>query len=79
MTRTQLIALAAFGSAALLIGAWIFQYFGFAPCKMCIWQRYPHGAAVGFGVLALLLPIAILPYDKCFREVIGMTINGTGR
>ena len=61
MTRTQLILIAAAGSAALLIGAWIFQYFGYPPCKMCYWQRYPHGAAVGIGALAVLIPIALLP------------------
>ncbi|MFY1707673.1 disulfide bond formation protein B [Tritonibacter scottomollicae] len=58
-----LILLAAGGSAALLLGAFGFQYIGeLAPCKMCIWQRYPHGAAVGIGVLAMLIPGAVLPY-----------------
>jgi len=61
MTRTQLILIAAAGSAALLLGAWTFQYFGFAPCKMCIWQRYPHGGTVVIGAIALLLPWALLP------------------
>jgi len=61
MTRTQLILLAAAGSAAMLMGAWTFQAFGFAPCKMCIWQRWPHGAAVVIGALALVLPWLILP------------------
>lgn len=61
LSTRHLVLLAALGSAGLLIGAWIFQFFGFAPCKMCIWQRYPHGAAVGIGVLAYLIPLAILP------------------
>lgn len=54
MTRTQLVLLAAFGSAALLAGAFIFQAIGYAPCKMCLWQRWPHAAAVviGAGFLA---------------------------
>lgn len=43
---------AATGSAALLIGAFGFQYIGdLAPCKMCIWQRWPHGLAVIMGIL----------------------------
>ena len=46
MTRTQLILLAAGGSAALLIAAWTFQAIGYAPCKMCLWQRWPHAAAM---------------------------------
>lgn len=58
-----LITLAAGGSAALLLGALGFQYIGeMAPCKLCYWQRYPHAAAVGIGVLALIIPGALLPY-----------------
>ncbi|NSY41090.1 disulfide bond formation protein B [Leisingera sp. ANG59] len=58
-----LIALAAAGSAALLLGALGFQYIGeMAPCKLCYWQRYPHAAAAGIGVLALVIPGAVLPY-----------------
>ncbi len=58
-----LVLLAAGGSAALLLGAFGFQYIGeLAPCKLCLWQRYPHGVAVGIGVLAFLIPGAILPY-----------------
>ncbi len=60
LTRAQLIVVAAAGSAAMLIGAWIFQYFGFAPCKLCIWQRWPHGIAVLIGAVALVLPYTLL-------------------
>lgn len=56
------VALAAGGSAALLLGAFAFQHLGgLAPCKMCIWQRYPHGAAVLIGALSLLVPRWVLP------------------
>ncbi|WP_420587036.1 disulfide bond formation protein B [Ruegeria sp.] len=64
MTRkSTLVLIAAGGSAALLLGAWGFQYLGgLAPCKMCIWQRYPHGAAVVIGAMALALPrVNLLP------------------
>ncbi|MEK0163578.1 disulfide bond formation protein B [Phaeobacter sp. A36a-5a] len=58
-----LILIASAGSAALLLGAFGFQYIGeMAPCKLCIWQRYPHGAAVVIGALALAAPLLILPY-----------------
>lgn len=62
MNRNNYIFVAALGSALLLIGAWTFQYFGYAPCKLCVWQRWPHGGAVAIGGLALLIPMAILPY-----------------
>ncbi len=41
------ILLAGLGSLLLLAGALAFQYLGeLAPCPMCIWQRWPHLAAV---------------------------------
>jgi len=46
-------------SAGLLGGAYLSQYgFGLYPCEMCWWQRYPHFAALGLGVLALVRPSA---------------------
>ena len=57
-----LILIAAGGSAALLLGAFGFQYLGdMPPCPMCLWQRWPHAAAVLIGVLALVVPGRILP------------------
>lgn len=55
MTRSNLIALAAFGSFALLGGAFLFQSLGYAPCKMCLWQRWPHAVAIVIGVFAFLV------------------------
>lgn len=51
----SLIALAGFGSAALLAGALAFQFLGgMFPCELCLWQRWPHLAAVVIAVLALI-------------------------
>ena len=49
------IGLCAFlGSAALLGGAYYFQYvMGLAPCEMCWWQRYPHMVAIAAGLLSV--------------------------
>lgn len=53
--RTIVLCLTAF-SVTSILGAWAFQYIGgLAPCAMCYWQRWPHWAAIGFGVLALAL------------------------
>ncbi|MGB7241911.1 MAG: disulfide bond formation protein B [Sulfitobacter sp.] len=60
MTRRHLIIAATFGSAGLLLGAFVFQHFGgLAPCKMCIWQRYPHGIAIFAGIVAFFLPMTL--------------------
>lgn len=57
MTQRNLVGLAMAGSAALLLGALYFQYFqGLAPCKMCIWQRWPHVAALALGLVWLVVP-----------------------
>ena len=49
-------ALVLSGSAALLGGALAFQYLdGLAPCEMCLWQRWPHVAALGLGLLGWAL------------------------
>ena len=53
MTRKNLMLLAAAGSFGLLAGAFVFQLLGYAPCKMCIWQRWPHGAAIGIGIVVM--------------------------
>lgn len=54
MKREHLIAIAAGGSAALLAGAFFFQALGWAPCQMCLWQRWPHAAAIVIGALTLV-------------------------
>jgi len=60
--RSFLILCAAGGSALMLLGAFGFQYLGdMAPCKLCLWQRWPHAAAVVIGALALWLPGRALP------------------
>lgn len=54
MPEARTLALVAgLGSAALLAGAFLFQWAGYAPCRMCIWQRWPHVAAAGLAVLLI--------------------------
>lgn len=56
MTRQRLLILAALGSALMLAAAFGFQYIGdLPPCKMCIWQRWPHGAAAAIGLIGALI------------------------
>ena len=47
--------------AALLAGAYVFEYgMGLYPCEMCWWQRYAHFAALGPAVLAFVVPMGPL-------------------
>src|SRR3954469_24474894 len=42
---------------ALLGGAIGSQYLGgLIPCEMCMWQRWPHAAAIGLAALAFTAP-----------------------
>ena len=46
----------------MLLAAFGFQYVGdLDPCEMCIWQRWPHAAAVLVGGFALAFRNALLP------------------
>lgn len=61
MTQKFWVALSAGGSAALLAGAYMFQLLGYPPCAMCLWQRWPHFAAILIGVLAIKFGGRFLP------------------
>ncbi|WP_425038970.1 disulfide bond formation protein B [Primorskyibacter sp. S187A] len=60
MTRRTYILAAAGGSLALLLAAFFFQALGWAPCAMCLWQRWPHAAAVAFGAIGAVLPTRLI-------------------
>ncbi|WP_456390894.1 disulfide bond formation protein B [Profundibacter sp.] len=62
MTRKHLILIAAGGSLAMLLGAFGFEYLGnMPPCKLCIWQRWPHAVAVVAGLLAFAMHTKLWP------------------
>lgn len=62
LDRKTLIFLATLGSCALLGGAFLFQFFGYAPCEICLWQRWPHAAAIAIGAAALSLGAGALAW-----------------
>jgi len=60
--RTAVILCGA-ASGSLLLAAFGFEYLGgLAPCKLCLWQRWPHAAVVVFSLMGLagLRPAAAL-------------------
>ena len=62
MMRDRLTFLAAAGSFILLAGAFLFQIFGYPPCAMCLWQRWPHVVAIAVGVVALKIKTPLLQW-----------------
>lgn len=56
------VAIAAGGSALLLLAAFGFQALGYAPCKMCLWQRWPHAAAIVIGLAFYTLGARMLAW-----------------
>jgi disulfide bond formation protein DsbB len=77
MTRRSLVLTAAGGSLALLLGAFAFQYVGgLAPCTLCLWQRWPHAAAVLIGIAALALPGRALPLLGLLAALTTAAIGG---
>lgn len=55
LTPRALAVAAGASSAALLIAALGFQWLGYAPCELCILQRWPHLAAAVIAALILLI------------------------
>ena len=75
MTARNLALLAAGGSALLLAAAFFFQALGWEPCAMCLWQRWPHWAAIGAGALVFVLPVSLA---AAFGALAAATTAGLG-
>jgi disulfide bond formation protein DsbB len=68
----RLALAAAAGSALTLAAALWFQFVeGLAPCPMCIWQRWPHVAAVAAGAAAAWSGVRLLSAASAVAMVAG--------
>ena len=62
LNKTNTPGFIAAALAAILIGAWIFEYAGYAPCELCLMQRWAYYAGIPFAaLLAILKPSWIKP------------------
>lgn len=77
MDRARALAtVAGAGSAALLIGAFAFQYIGgLAPCDLCLQQRWPHGVAILCGLAFLVVPAGILARFLAVIAAVAVTVG----
>jgi disulfide bond formation protein DsbB len=73
---TKARALALIIPGALMAGALGSQYLGgLAPCEMCLWQRWPHYAAIGLAALAFVLPQRALVWLAALAILISGSIG----
>jgi disulfide bond formation protein DsbB len=52
-----------------IVGAWIFEYLGYAPCELCLWQRWSYYAAIP---VALLVALAAPRQPELARAGLGL-------
>ena len=63
--------------AGLLGGALISQYgLGLYPCEMCMWQRWPHLAAIILALPALMLGLKPLSRLLVFAAALAILVSG---
>ncbi len=63
------VTVATVAAASLLIAVFAMEHLGgLAPCKLCILQRWPHGAVVVLGAVALLPAVS----DSGRRLLLGL-------
>lgn len=43
------------GASATIVGAWIFEYFGYLPCELCLKQRWAYYAGVPIALAVSIL------------------------
>ena len=70
---------AALGSGLLLGGAFLFQALGYAPCAMCIWQRYPHVIAIAAGLAPFVIFALVGAAAAATTAAIGVFHTGVER
>ena len=55
ISQRQAMMLVFLITLATILGAWVFEYYGYAPCELCLKQRFAYYAAVPLSLLFLLI------------------------
>ena len=56
LTQQRAVALIFIVSLLTIIGAWLFQFAGYAPCRLCLMQRWAWYAAIVLSGIFLAMP-----------------------
>ena len=55
ISQRQAMMLVFIITLATILGAWVFEFAGFAPCELCLMQRFAYYAAVPLSLLLLII------------------------
>ena len=55
ISQRQAMMLVFIITLATILGAWVFEFAGFAPCELCLMQRFAYYAAVPLSLLFLII------------------------
>lgn len=61
-------------SAATIIGAFIFEYLGYAPCPLCLMQRWAYYAAMPLSLVATLLVMRNIAGGRYILVLVGLIL-----
>jgi disulfide bond formation protein DsbB len=56
LTPRRAIVLILLVATATILGAWIFEFTGYAPCELCLKQRWAYYAAILAGTILAFMP-----------------------
>lgn len=75
ISSENLVWIAFFGSLLLLLGAYAFEFLGnLKPCKMCLWQRWPHIGVILIGGLIFYTKSRLLMRIVAMMLLVGALI-----
>jgi disulfide bond formation protein DsbB len=59
LTVKQTLVAIAVVAFATIAGAWVFEHFGYAPCELCLKQRWAYYAAIPLSLVLLAAPAGL--------------------
>jgi disulfide bond formation protein DsbB len=62
---------------ATITGAWIFEYLGYAPCPLCLQQRWAYYTAIPLALTAALLAPSNRQGGRALLAVLGVVWTGS--
>lgn len=74
--RTALILLS-LAASATIAGAWAFEWAGYLPCPLCLWQRWPYYAAIPIGLAGAALSAERPGFGRFALYTIALTMAGS--